>query len=294
MNRILLCVAFAMLLVGCDDMSSPLDNFSTPFVVGDRAKPIRDIFTLQDSASVAVAPIAGVAPGTRDKLAGAVADALQKLDILATAGDVAGDRLSLLGTARATGTSVAIDWRLIDSAGKAVGHATSDAPVALEALNRGDQGAIKTLARASATTVAGLLQDYISVEAAAQDTRRVFVQPVTGAPGDGTESLRLAMSSALTLAKLNVVPASGDTASALAVVGSVKLDPPKDGKQHIAINWSLLDAHGRQLGVVSQENNVRPGSLDGRWGEVANLVASAAAPGIVALISKAEQTKPAS
>jgi hypothetical protein len=286
MKRFVAIIVLALLTAGCDSAQHPFAS--------DQTKPVIPISALKDSASVKVAPIAGIAPVARDKLADAMADALQELDILATAEDSGGERLSLLGTARASGSGVAVDWRLLDSAGKSAGQATSTAPVSLETVNRGDPNALKTLAHASAAPVARLLQDDIPVEAPPQDYRHVVVRPVTGAPGDGTESLRLAMTSALTLAKLSVVPSSGDTATALAVVGTVKLDPPKGGKQHVSINWALLDVHGRQLGVVSQENDVRPGSLDGHWGEVANLVAGAAAPGIVALITKVEQAKPSS
>jgi hypothetical protein len=74
-------------------------------------------------------------------------------------------------------------------------------------------------------------------------------------------------------------------------VGTVKLDRPQNGRQRVAITWALLEPDGKQLGIVTQENAVPQGSLDGRWGEVANAVAEAAAPGILALIEKAEQVR---
>jgi hypothetical protein len=69
------------------------------------------------------------------------------------------------------------------------------------------------------------------------------------------------------------------------------LDRPQNGQQHITITWALMDRGGKQLGVVKQQNAVPQGSLDGRWGDVANLVATAAAPGILAIIEKAEQVQ---
>jgi hypothetical protein len=71
----------------------------------------------------------------------------------------------------------------------------------------------------------------------------------------------------------------------------VALDRPQNGQQHVAITWALMDPGGKQLGVVKQENAVPQGSLDGRWGDVANFVAQAAAPGILAIIEKAEQVR---
>src|SRR5262249_4447998 len=147
------------------------------------------------------------------------------------------------------------------------------------------------LALAAAPDVAKLLQDDGPI--AATDVgllRQVVVLPVTGAPGDGRNALQLAMAAALTQAKLTVLPTQPSDAKALSVVGSVALDRPQNGQQHVAITWALMD-RGKQLGVVKQENAVPQGSLDGRWGEVANLVATAAAPGILAIIEKAEQVR---
>ncbi len=73
--------------------------------------------------------------------------------------------------------------------------------------------------------------------------------------------------------------------------GNVALEAPRNGHQKVSITWALLQPDGQQLGVVTQENAVPQGSLDGRWGEIANAVARAAAPGILALIEKAEQVK---
>lgn len=294
MIRPLLCVLLVALLVGCDNESNPLEHFSTPFT-GERPQPIRSIFTLKDSATVAVVPVGGLSADVRTKLASAVADELQKLDILATAEPGGGDRLSLLGIARASGSGTTVDWRLTDDSGHIMGQATSIAPVPLESVNRGDPNALKTVAAAAAGRVAPLLEDDTPAETTAapqQDYQHIVVRPVTGAPGDGQEALRLAMAAALSQAKLSVVPPTGGATKTLAIVGSVKLDPPRAGKQHVAISWILLDPGGKQLGVVSQQNDVQPGSLDGRWGDVANAVASAAAPGIVALIAKAQQAPP--
>ena len=295
MIRILLCLSFVLLVAGCDGTEpGALESLSTPFTA-ERPKPIRSIFTLKDSATVAVRPVAGLAGEARDKVASAVADALQEADILATAEAGGGDRLTLLGAARPRTGEVAIDWRLLDGGGHAIGEATSTATVSLAAVNSGEPKALKALARAAAASVAPLLQDDTPAEAAAkpqQDYRHIMVRPVTGAPGDGREALRLAMAAALTQAKLSVLPSTGDATRALAIVGTVKLESPRAGKQHVAISWTLLDAGGRELGVVSQQNEVAPGSLDGRWGDVANAVASAAVPGIVALIVKAQQLPP--
>ena len=277
-------VGLALLLASCQPLPHPFED--------DKPAPHAPIISLRNTTTVAVAPVAGLEPDARDKLAGAMASALQDLDVLASADSASRGSLSLLGTARASGPGVVVDWRLVDPRGTALGQGSSSAPVGLDAVNRGDAAALKALALAAAPNVAKLLQDDAPIGSTdAGSLRQVVVMPVTSAPGDGRDSLRLAMVAALTQAKLTVLQTQAGDAKALSVVGTVALDRPQNGQQHIAITWALMAPGGKQLGVVKQENAVPQGSLDGRWGEVANLVATAAAPGIVAIIEKAEQVQ---
>jgi hypothetical protein len=276
-------VALVLLVAGCQPLPHPFAD--------DKPAPHAPIISLRNTDSVSVAPVAGLDPDARDGLAAAMAAALQDLDVLASADSTSRGSLNLLGTARASGSGVAVDWRLVDPGGRALGQGSDSAAVSLAALNRGDAGALKALAAAAAPDVAKLLQDDAPIAAAdVGSLRQIAVLPVTGAPGDGRDALQLAMAAALTQAKLTVVPAQPDVKT-LSVVGTVTLDRPQNGQQHIAILWALMDRGGKQLGVVKQENKVPQGSLDGHWGEVANLVAGAAAPGIVAIIEKAEQVQ---
>jgi len=286
--RRLPAAALLFILSACQPLPHPLAD--------DMPGPKAPILTLRDTASIAVSPVAGIAPDARSQLSAAMADALQQQNILASTEDAGRASLSLLGTAHAAegGRSIAIDWRLVDRNGRTAGQTSSAAPVALATLNRGDPSAVKAVADAAAPAVAKLLQDDnpSAVEAGGKEPslRRIVVWPVAGAPGDGKNALKLAMAAALELAQIKVLPGEGD-GNALAVVGNVALDPPRDGRQKVRITWALLQPDGQQLGVVSQENAIPQGSLDGPWGEVANAVARAAAPGILALIEKAEQVK---
>jgi hypothetical protein len=279
----LAAVALVLLLSACQPLPHPFEE--------DKPAPHAPIISLRNTTSVSVAPVAGLEPDARGRLAEAMASALQDLDVLASAESASRGSLSLLGTARTAGSGVTVDWRLVDPSGKALGQGSDSAPVSLDTVNRGDAAALKALALAAAPDVARLLQDDAPIGASDADPlRQVMVMPVTSAPGDGRDALQLAMSAALTQAKLKVVPVQTDS-KALSVVGTVALDRPQNGQQHIAITWALMEPGGKQLGVVKQENRVPQGSLDGRWGEVANFVATAAAPGIVAIIEKAEQVR---
>jgi len=276
-------VLLALLFAACQPLPHPFED--------DRPAPHAPLISLRNTTSVAVPPVAGLDPDARDQLAQAMASALQDLDVLASAESSSRGSLSLLGTARAAGSGVAVDWRLVDPAGHALGQGSGSAPVSLDALNRGDASALKALALAAAPEVAKVLQDDAPIAPEEPTLRQVVVLPVKGAPGNGGDALRLAMTTALTQAKLTVLPEAPSGAKILSVVGSVALDRPQNGQQHVAITWALMDPGGKQLGVVKQENAVPQGSLDGPWGNIADVVAEAAAPGILAIIEKAEQVQ---
>ena len=116
---------------------------------------------------------------------------------------------------------------------------------------------------------------------------KAFVPAVTGAPGDGSTTLRAALQRELT--RSNVALTDTPSADNYVVEGRVALGPGKDGKQPITIDWSVTDPSGKKLGTVSQKNEVPQGSLDGSWGKTADAAAAAAAQGIVKLLPQPTQ-----
>lgn len=111
-----------------------------------------------------------------------------------------------------------------------------------------------------------------------------FVPNVTGAPGDGRISLTSALQRELSR---NGVPLASAAGTAYRVEGVVKVGDIKDGKQPIAIDWHVKDPAGKQIGTVSQKNDIQAGSLDGSWGQTADAAAAAASQGIIKLLPKA-------
>jgi hypothetical protein len=109
-----------------------------------------------------------------------------------------------------------------------------------------------------------------------------MVPSVTGAPGDGSVSLTSAIQRELS--KNGVSLADRAAASTYRVEGRVVMGPPADGRQAIAIDWTVKDPKGAKLGTVSQKNDVPAGSLDGAWGSNASEAAEAAAQGILKLL----------
>lgn len=109
------------------------------------------------------------------------------------------------------------------------------------------------------------------------------VSPVTGAPGDGQQSLTSAMRKHLAGAGVRL--AEGSPGSAYTVRGTVELGSAEGGQQPITIRWLVVDPNGKQIDkAVVQRNRIPAGSLDGPWGQVADLAASEAAKSVAKLI----------
>ncbi len=108
---------------------------------------------------------------------------------------------------------------------------------------------------------------------------------VIGAPGDGNSSLAAAIQGELR--KNGVALASTPDAQTYRVEGKVAVAQGKEGKQPIAIDWTVVDPAGKKLGVVSQKNDIPQGSVDGAWGQTATAAAEAAAKGIIRLLPSA-------
>lgn len=108
------------------------------------------------------------------------------------------------------------------------------------------------------------------------------VPSVTGAPGDGSLALTSALQRELTRNGVSLVEAPN--AQSYRVQGKVSVGQGKDGKQPIRIDWSVIDPNGKNVGTVSQKNEIPQGSLDGSWGKTADAAAAAAAQGILKLL----------
>jgi hypothetical protein len=107
---------------------------------------------------------------------------------------------------------------------------------------------------------------------------RVLVERVTGAPGDGDESLTKQMRQRLS----QLGPVVQDTANGadFIVQGQVRAVAIAGGQTRVEIQWIVKDAKGAERGRVVQLNEVPTGSLSGYWGDVAATVAQEASNGV--------------
>ena len=109
----------------------------------------------------------------------------------------------------------------------------------------------------------------------------VVVPPVDGAPGDGRTSLTNAVRSSLAALKITV--ATELSADAVSLLGSVATTKRDDG-QLVEILWSLISKDGQEIAVVTQSDVLPVCLLDSAWGELAEIIAEAAAQSLALLI----------
>jgi hypothetical protein len=277
-------VAAALVLItaACQPLPHPFAD--------DVPKPGSPILTLRDMASVSIAPIAGGPRSTAEKLAPAMAAALQQRDIAAS------DRNASLDSYRLTGRIQAMPprdgkaalvalWELRDPSGKLVGTRAERIEAAAGDWETGNPKSVADVAAAGADQLAGLMQEGSPAEAAVGGRTRLLLDGVTGAPGDGGEALERAIG--LLLQRQDVAVVTDPRAGAdLALAVEVAVGLPRAGKQHVKIVWHLLRPGGGEIGTVAQENDVPAGLLDGPWGDIAYTVAAAAQDGIMALVAR--------
>lgn len=114
-----------------------------------------------------------------------------------------------------------------------------------------------------------------------------LIRPVVGAPGNGNESLTAALKTALRNRDLTI---SEDPRQAGFIIdGQVDLGEPVNGRQYVKISWAVNTVTGEEVGKAVQENTVVAGSLDGEWGQVAEVVSHAAVRGIQDLFGDADE-----
>ncbi len=114
----------------------------------------------------------------------------------------------------------------------------------------------------------------------------IFVPIVTGAPGDGSETLAAAMQEQIVKLGIDVLPEPWQANYLLK--GTVSLTPPKRGSQVVTIIWQLERQNGEYIGKIEQKNRIRAGTLNGPWGPVAKAAARGGAQGIYKLLKQVE------
>lgn len=279
MRRLILAVL--VLLAGCQPLPHPFADAGDIEATTALRPP--------DSVGILVLPVAG-APSLGLALAGA----LREADVPAsTEGANRGSyRLesSVVDEALAPGREfISLAWELKSAAGTSLGRGSARRDAATDEWQAGEGPLADTLAKEAAPKIARLVSGDAPLPAA-DVPALVAVRGVSGAPGDGATALARAIAAAL--GRAGVEAGDSDAKARFALSCFIAVAPAKDRQQLVSVRWVLALPEGRELGQVSQQNAVPAGSLDGQWGELADQVAGAAAPGIAELIERAKAAAP--
>jgi len=147
--------------------------------------------------------------------------------------------------------------------------------------------AAAVISGAGATTVPGVPPSPAAAPSQAPQVK-VRVAAVTGAPSDGNRQLFSGMRRALGSSKIVVSDQPGpDT---FTVVGTVVLAPVDDKRARLTVKWVLQDPSGKSVGDLEQSNVVQVAATKGSWNGFGDVVAAAAAEGVLQLLEKALST----
>jgi hypothetical protein len=248
------------------------------------------MLTVRDTATVAIAPLQGGPRATAEKLAPAMAEALQKREIPASDRTMSIASYQLDGRLQAMPSdgdkaAIVVLWDLRDPAGKSLGTRAERIEAPAGDWQTGKNDAVARLAEASAEQIAAMLQDKAPVEAKETGQTKLLIGGVEGAPGDGGTSLASAITTLLQKQDLAIVSDPQGKADLL-LDAAVTVGKPTAGAQHVKIIWRVRRKSGGEIGTVSQENDVPAGLLNGAWGDVAYTVALAAQDSIMQLVAR--------
>jgi len=269
-------LALPLLLAACGDLPRPFAGHPSP-LAQRLAQPPPPRLAVPPPGNALLSDSAG------DTLAGAITDALVGIEVPAVAHAARRGDWQLVVSADMVGTNVVPTYTVRDPKGAPQGSFKGVAMPG-KAWADGDPLVLKLEAVASAPKIAELLT-AIDATRKRSDPHSLYNRPaqvavpdVTGAPGDGNESLALRMRAELP--KLGDLVQTKPLGADFTVAGQVRTARSSNTTMRVEIQWLISDAAGHDLGRVVQINEVPAGSLDHFWGDVAMVVAQEAAGGV--------------
>lgn len=297
----LAALLLALTLAACAAVTEPM-GVRDPFRIDTPFEGVARNPTMLEQAvqapALVVHPIAGLTSERGEALRAKLLTTLQRHDIPALTESKTSIAWNLRGQAafitredgpkkqqRTDGTIV---WLLTDATGTERTRFTSSIPGGEDALV---DTAVSGVAEEAAILIDQALtrpRTQVIQEATTQaaapspDLPRAIVVKVTGAPGDGNQTLATSLTALLPLQKIKI--ADKDAKGAWRIEGIVKVVPKTAQADSVTLTWRVLDDKGKEAGKITQENAVPHGRLKGKWGEIASFAAEAASEGIAQLI----------
>jgi len=287
LGYLLLLAGLVLLLAGCEKLPRPFepeDKTGNPLLA-----PV-------EGQTLEVLPLQGEAPTLPDGGALQIASALVEAGLPATYGQRTATSRLLLGTAELgpgpLGEHLRLRWEVYGPGGSLLNVYLQEADLPAGAWMRGGPGTLAKIGLEAAPILAPAAQGPEEVAARQDSVARegqrptVAVYGLWGAPGDGGQSVPRALASIMTQRGFLVV--DDLTPGGFAIDGVMLVENAANGQQQVSLVWRVLSGQeGEFLGQVEQANVIPAGSLDGPWGDIAAIVAAAAADGLLDLMSEA-------
>jgi len=282
---IVLATLLSLLLPGCatlESLPNPFKGISFPFrSLGPPSDS--ELLKINDGVGIHVSAPKRLDTSLGGPLAEAVSDALLKRNIPAFTGPHESSGYALAGRARPDSTTRSgagihdVRWFLFGSNGRQIAEFES-------ILDSSKQS--RDLAAADlATEIAAILQDSdASITPVKPPKARIYLRPVKGASKAGAKALTRAFNRLIESSGGDL--ANTEAGATVAVESTVKISPPKNGQQRVKISWAAYGSDGRELGRISQANNVPAGRLDEPWGSLAYAIASGGVEGVARILDR--------
>ncbi len=204
-------------------------------------------------------------------------------------------------------TDFRIDWNLSAPDGLSAGRFSDRVPVNGAGWDAITAAVMDPMARRAAAQVDIMLQEHVQAPEAipipqvesqllqqsmlelrvVRTLTPVFVDYISGAPGDGRLSLRDALSKALSKARVPVAPTFND--QTYLVMGDVHVTPIDSARNKFDITWVVLRSNGETIGVVDNTMSVGVSRVIPAWGSVAEQAVDEVIGDIVVLIDQASK-----
>ncbi len=269
--------SFLLALAGCGDLPRPFQG-------QPGANATRLAQPPPSRLAVEAAPAALQLSSDSGKLfADTLAAGLQALEIPADADRVQPGDWRLALHAESRGSDVVPAFTVRDPTGRDRGT-TESRPVPGFAWQ---EAAPATLRQAAADAVPAISDLLTRIQAREQRAdpnslfnrpAKVFIPPVTGAPGDGNFTLTSQLRTKLE--KLGPVVQGSAIGADFIVRGEVRVVDIAGHQQRVEIQWIISDATARERGRVVQLNEIPAGTLNRFWGDIAVVVATEASGGV--------------
>jgi hypothetical protein len=264
------------LVAGCGSLPRPFEG--NPGATAARlSQPPPSRLAVPQPGSAFLAPAAASMFATN--LAGALAD--QEVPAVADAPRKGDWRV--LASAEPQGNMIVPQYVVEDEKGIEQGT-VEGVPISASAWIQADPPLLQQAATDAAPRLASLLT-RIDAARRQSDPNSLLNRPsklgflgVDGAPGDGNSSLARQMRAELP--KLGQIVQDTAQGADFTLEGHVVTAPLPAGQMRVEIQWVVSDSKGAERGRVIQLNEVKVGSLDHFWGDVAMVVAQEAAGGV--------------